>query len=647
MKSIRPLITAALAALITLALMALTLPPLTRAAAAQDSQNEMSYDENLALLRASSVRNANHDASPWRDTPMDQLAIENHLGPRSDYLNNPGGNPEHAFPTAQGGQFRTACEFSHFGYDDPVVHPGEPGAAHLHMFWGNTDVNAMSTADTLLNSGSSTCNGQELNRTGYWAPAMFDGAGNVRIPERIVVYYKGEGLANGASQVYPPGAAMIPSIDINTVSSSQGGAEGKSSYKCSDQWSGAEDPQANTIPSCDGSRFFDEYGVIDNPHVVLEMNVKFPQCWNGQDAANPDNYSIPQEGGWYYSLCPAGFTTLPNLEYFINYRVEIGENTADWYLSSDIDPETFGLRTEPGTSIHADWWGAWKPEVNQMWLDNCVNFSLANADTGCGFGYLTNGGPDGDAPFDGPALRYRPHYDGPSSVPAETLFAELCPTDRVLGAASEAAYCHPGDHHHGNEEPDPIPGAEITPAPEPTAPAGPVRLCRGQAATIVGTIGDDVLVGTDGRDIIWSGGGRDQIEARGGDDLVCSGSGDDVVDGGDGDDEIHAGSGYDNVWGGPGNDDLRGGGDDDWMFGQDGDDRLRGGSGADELHGEFGDDQLFGNQGDDTLIARYGIDDLHGGPGTDDCQRVATDPSGDDTRLNRSCEFASELEAWD
>jgi len=152
---------------------------------------------------------------------------------------------------------------------------------------------------------------------------MFDGNGNVRIPERIVVYYKGEGLARGNSKVYPEGAAMIAMQNINAISYTEGGASGKFSFVCSDQYSGASQPASNTIPACDGNRFFNQYGVTDDPHVVLEMNVKFPQCWNGRDPSDHRNYRIPETGGWYYSSCGSDIT-LPNLEYFINYRVELG-----------------------------------------------------------------------------------------------------------------------------------------------------------------------------------------------------------------------------------------------------------------------------------------------------------------------------------
>lgn len=403
---------------------------------------ESAYQENLALIQSASVRNTNHDDSPYRAVPSADLVLTDHFGPRSEYLGNPGGNPESSFPVDIGGQFRAGCEFSHFAYDDPLVAPNEPGAAHLHMFFGNTDVNAFSTYDSLLNRGSSTCNGQELNRTGYWVPAMFDGDGNVRIPERVVVYYKGEGLSNGASVPYPPGAALIATEHLNTTI-----ALGKYSFVCSDQWSSPTPlPEGNEMVDCDGSVFFDAYGVEDNPHVVLEMNVKFPQCWNGADPWNwSDSFTVPEVGGWYFSQCPEGHQNLPALEYFVNYRVDIGENTADWFLSSDVDPATFTRSGPAGASVHGDWWGGWNAEVNQTWIDNCVNFRIPEP-SGCGFGYLTDGGPDAANPIDGPALKYRPQYTGPHKVPASQIFAELCGdrSERDYARPEDAAYCTPG-----------------------------------------------------------------------------------------------------------------------------------------------------------------------------------------------------------
>jgi hypothetical protein len=81
----------------------------------------------------------------------------------------------------------------------------------------------------------------------------------------------------------------------------------------------------------------------------------------------------------------------------------------------------------------------------ELWIENCVNHR-GGAASGCGFGYLTDGGPDGDHPLDGPALRYRPQYTGPDKIPAATVFEQLCTpqSDRVYNRPEDAAYCEPG-----------------------------------------------------------------------------------------------------------------------------------------------------------------------------------------------------------
>ena len=430
---------------------------------ADHTASTSAYHENLRLIKNASVRNRNLDNSSFRNTAMAHLPIGPEsplLGSRLDYIRgedgsipgNPGGNPEPNFAARNVGTFRISCEFSHFAYDDPLLYPNQPGAAHLHMFWGNTDVNAYSTYNSLRNSGSSTCNGMELNRTGYWAPAMFDAQGNVRIPERIIVYYKGYGLARGASQVYPPRAAMIIDDTVNRRSNAEGGAEGEFNFLCSDQFRGARTPASMTIPIC---------GLDSSPwRRTLEMHVKFPNCWNGQDAANPDNWLLARYGSWFYSNCEYdGNKTFPNIHYIIAYPLEPNETTAGWYLSSDVDPINRNLSKAGGSTIHADWWGAWHPTINRRWINNCVNLKKDfdgdgedDIDHGCGFGYLSDAGPDDNNPFPGPALKYRQQYTGPIKVPARTLYQDLCPKGSAIGSAAAAAYCQPkinnAPHHH-------------------------------------------------------------------------------------------------------------------------------------------------------------------------------------------------------
>lgn len=69
--------------------------------------------------------------------------------------------------------------------------------------------------------------------------------------------------------------------------------------------------------------------------------------------------------------------------------------------------------------------------------------------------------------------------------------------------------------------------------------------CRGQAATIVGTDGRDVINAGPGRDVIAARGGNDDIDAGAGRDLVCGGAGRDRLDGGGGADRCRGGPGRD------------------------------------------------------------------------------------------------------
>ena len=132
--------------------------------------------------------------------------------------------------------------------------------------------------------------------------------------------------------------------------------------------------------------------------------------------------------------------------------------------------------------------------------------------------------------------------------------------------------------------------------------------CAGQAPTILGTPGNDMLIGSTGSDVIVALGGDDVIRGRGGKDIICAGPGDDLIRAGSGSDHVQGGVGSDTVWGGYGND------------------VLRGYRGDDALAGQAGNDLLAGGRGDDTLNGGRGMDRCLGGPGVDaaiDCESEA------------------------
>ena len=57
------------------------------------------------------------------------------------------------------GAFRTHCLESHISNDDPLVFPGQPGAAHNHVFFGNPLVHAYTTPAELQHTNTTTCDG--------------------------------------------------------------------------------------------------------------------------------------------------------------------------------------------------------------------------------------------------------------------------------------------------------------------------------------------------------------------------------------------------------------------------------------------------------------------------------------------------------
>ena len=142
------------------------------------------------------------------------------------------------------------------------------------------------------------------------------------------------------------------------------------------------------------------------------------------------------------------------------------------------------------------------------------------------------------------------------------------------------------------------------------APAGAQTgaTCDGQAATIVGTGGDDTIIGTAGNDVIVGLGGNDSIDGLDGDDVICGDEGNDIIRGG---------MGADRLLGGPGNDIMRGQQSTDFLDGGDGNDTLRGNNGADTITGRNGNDTLLGGKGQDVIRGGNGIDEIGGG-GHDD-----------------------------
>ncbi len=262
------------------------------------------------------------------------------------------------------GNFRTFCGPSHLEWDDPIVYPGQDGAAHLHQFFGNASVNENSTYQSLRTTGQSTCEGGPLNRTGYWTPAMFDGQGRVIPPDFILVYYKSTNASgvggNAAAQQSISQTATLPN-GLRMIAGSP--ASGQHRWKCES----GNGSSGSTIPNCP-----------DNDKILGE--VFFPPCWDGVNLDSPNHrshmsYKV-RDGHTGQEKCPDSHPVhIPEITEIFHYKNLPGENEAtEWSISSDMG-------AAPGSTLHADWFGAWDNGVQERWTQNCLR-EMRNGNNG-------------------------------------------------------------------------------------------------------------------------------------------------------------------------------------------------------------------------------------------------------------------------
>ncbi len=349
----------------------------------------VNQDAHLATLLAATSRNKLNDKSAYVNRSSSGLESDASLyssAYNGDYGNsstNPSVTPGEGF-----GEFRAECDFSHYAYDDPILYPGQPKKAHLHMIFGNTHTNAYSTYNSLLNSGNSTCNGQELNRTAYWVPALIDQDGNPRKPIKIMIYYKSYSITstntefwapgnNGLQYIkpvaFPPGLQMINNFNsctatnltweqiffdnqcptanrVTTLGTNNEELGATDTWTCGIVWdNGAHnggDYETRNLNSTQIRKCPAPASTDDIPAKTLQQHVVFQYCTNNStDMANRNYTTIKNDTAWNISkawtmaTCPSTHKyKIPMIEYKISYPIYPGEDTSKWYLSSDINP---------------------------------------------------------------------------------------------------------------------------------------------------------------------------------------------------------------------------------------------------------------------------------------------------------------------
>lgn len=291
-------------------------------------------------------------------------------------------------------KFRTFCNYSHHAYDDPIVFPDQPGAAHLHTFLGNTETNAGSTYRSLRTKGDSTCGGGPINRSAYWYPAVLkdnaigDGKTMVVKPDYALVYYSvAESKTEQITQI-PRGLSFVfgfnPSDPTDEMQHNEVRAAGTSYGYHSNGflgWTCEGINGSNSNSPIPGSplqpylRNANGTATLTCPRTVrIGAALAAPTCWDGHNLASPGGrkhvrqYIIEGNTG-RRDLCPNGWYHVASFSIVFWFSHTGLNDYKRWYLSSDRMP---GMpRFLNGQSMHADWFGAWDYDVMKTWMVHC------------------------------------------------------------------------------------------------------------------------------------------------------------------------------------------------------------------------------------------------------------------------------------
>ena len=246
------------------------------------------------------------------------------------------GQPDRPIAGPQGavGQFVVECELSHVAADDPIVFPGQPGASHLHAFFGNTAVDANSTPAELLSAPTSCDDARDT--AAYWVPVLIDD-GEVVAPIFAVAYYRaGWGVEPSSVRAYPHGLVIV----AGDPQATEAQPVSVVAWSC-----GNGSRRAVLPPAC-------------STGAELRLDVTFPDCWDGVHTDVPghrEHMRYSKSGS-----CPVSHPVpVPQLVLSVVYPVT-GEATAMRLASGSL------------LSGHADFMNAWDQQALEDEVDLCI-----------------------------------------------------------------------------------------------------------------------------------------------------------------------------------------------------------------------------------------------------------------------------------
>jgi hypothetical protein len=253
------------------------------------------------------------------------------------------------------GSMQVVCRSSHTNHDDPIVYPGERGAAHQHDFFGNKRTNAFSTRKKLR--GKPTTCSRPGDRAAYWTPTLLK-RGTRIVPDRVIAYYRTSRIRDIESiRPFPRGLKMIAGSHLATKDDPQ--PTKFVNWNCGDGVEGT----AGMPRRC-----------WNKP---LRLRIEFPNCWNGRTLDSDDHKShMAYAGVGGVRGCPRSHpVAVPALS--LNFR---------WHIDGPL--RRVKLSSGGKYSAHADFWNIWNQTVLRRLVRRCLqggricNSSISDAPAG-------------------------------------------------------------------------------------------------------------------------------------------------------------------------------------------------------------------------------------------------------------------------
>ena len=242
---------------------------------------------------------------------------------------------------AGGGIFHTVCGYQHSLPDDPIVHPGVPGASHMHDFGGNATTDAFSTLAS-LRAGSTDCfvhaPDTQADRSGYWVPQLIFNGAPVSFVE-LQAYYQSGGLA--FVNTPPTGFEVVAGNAKATAEQSKSVVK----FTCSGGTTGS----FSAPPTCPAGSLLKV--VVFTPNCLTHALV---QVADGQNDTAQTAYATN-------GVCPAGFDPIAQARIEVKYPAGVDGRG------------TVAFASGPYYTMHADWFNGWDHATLDRFVQGCIN----------------------------------------------------------------------------------------------------------------------------------------------------------------------------------------------------------------------------------------------------------------------------------